>query len=311
MRVLKAVLVTLSLQAVTDAYILPRGLLSQSQQIRGVTTSLHAVDNGKLTEAEEARARLRAQVQQAEARRKRLQDEIDASNKAEVKGREKVQNAMSERDLARQQLRKVSGGADLFPVAGLTLGALAYGRSVLNQRRKKVEEEELEKLRKKFERKEAQDNTGFLLAVGTAAAISSSTVSINNGAVSVSNPGTSSNSNTRFEKSPSQKVEASKRATELPFLEQKIKKAESEVRANRLAVEAATKKAKEAAAELEAGEKGRLDLVKQLEAAEKKVEVEQKVAAEKVAKAAAADQAAANLAAKAAKELKAKEDEIR
>ena len=46
-------------------------------------------------------------------------------------------------------------------------------------------------------------------------------------------------------------------------------------------------------------------------AAEKKVEVEQKVAAEKVAKAAAADQAAANLAAKAAKELKAKEDEIR
>ena len=302
MRIRKAILVVLVLQAIADAFIIPRGPLSHSHVRR------FATDSG-LSDAEAARAKLRQQVQEAEARRKRLQEEMEANKRQEEKGRQKLQSAISDRESSRRQLRQASGGADIFPVAGLTLGAIAYGRNVLEQRRKKVEEDELEQFQKKLEkereRRESADNRNFILAVSGAAAIASS--SFDKDVPAESNRGFGGNTIEQFS---GKKAKAGDR-TELPYLEQKIKKAETEVKTNRLLVEEAEKKAKLAASELESGEQARLLLQKQLEDAEQKVAKETAKKAEEAAKKAAAEKAASEAAAKAAKELAAKEAEIR
>lgn len=96
-----------------------------------------------LAETELTREKLKREVEDAEKRRNLLEAQLEASKKKQELGKEELRKSLQERDDTRMVVREITGGSSgrsgLFPLASLSLGALALGRSALEARRKKQE----------------------------------------------------------------------------------------------------------------------------------------------------------------------------
>lgn len=92
-----------------------------------------------LADSELAKEKLRRELEAAESRRKQLELQLEASKTKQQIGRKQLENSMRERDMSRTEVREITGGSGLFPLASLSVGAIALGRGALEQRRKKVE----------------------------------------------------------------------------------------------------------------------------------------------------------------------------
>jgi hypothetical protein len=95
-----------------------------------------------LADSELVKEKLRRELEAAETRRKQLELQLEASKTKQQIGRQQLENSMKERDMTRNEIRDIKGGSGLFPLASLSVGAIALGRSALEQRRQKVEGKE-------------------------------------------------------------------------------------------------------------------------------------------------------------------------
>lgn len=119
--------------------LLQRGQLEQRLK-SNFQESAPTTTVANLADSELAREKLKREVEDAEKRRKALEAQLDLSKKKQEMGKAELRKAVQERDVTRSAVREITGGTTgLFPVATLSLGALAAGRSALEQRRKKLE----------------------------------------------------------------------------------------------------------------------------------------------------------------------------
>lgn len=138
----------MSLEAGADGFIVPHAGLVAKQI--GRLSSTPSPDNesqfnktpqitiSDLSEAELARQKLQLELEALQKKRNTIEKQMEEARQRQEKGKSQLRKSISERDLSRSELREITGGSNFLPLS-LTLGAAALGRSVLEQRRKKVE----------------------------------------------------------------------------------------------------------------------------------------------------------------------------
>jgi hypothetical protein len=266
MRLLRFALIVLSLKAGVDAFTTRKSVVSTVTRLsKSVTESTEAPDDFEKRVLIRVRERLKENMKAAESERENILNEIEASsikenvleteidekessrqlNPADEKIRLEKELAKIEkkkellkRSLEKSQSREELGLKPAAATIGLTVGAFAYGRSKLEQRRQKVEEQEQERIEKERIEKEitkkAQNkaltakNKGALFLQTTAALGGVSLLAIDGSASPVDNTDQLPRRQIPVEQF-SDTATASNPAADLPYLEEKIKQAERKV----------------------------------------------------------------------------------
>ena len=272
MRVLPLALLAISLEVGIDAFLTPRGILQPKKGLFALSESEGEFFNTDAAFQSESET-LRAQMEEAQNRRRALEQEILNGETNLLLGQQELENSMNARDAARKELFKATS-ALLGPaggIAGLSLGA-AKGRQSLEQRRKKIEEDEFKEYQKRLDDKLGKEDKNVVKSLGGAAVVlgTAAIAALGFGkGISVPVNRLSDGGNTgKVEKVASNTKTIDKVYPDLPYLEEKIKKAEEAVKERQAAVQQATAETKQLSERLVVEDKNAKQLQAQLLAAE-------------------------------------------
>jgi hypothetical protein len=299
MNILNLALAALSLESGVDAF-LPRASLvaKQHQQVRSVPQAAFPGDEYQYeSEFTEASQTILDALEEAQARRRQLENEIEIGEKSLQNEISALEIAVLERDATRQALISATTGL-LGPVGGIAglSASVVAGRSALQQRREKIEELERKEFQKRLDAAIQDDQKNVFQNVGTAAAVIGTAVAaFANKDTLLNLPQSSPSSNSKVEQVAFKKTRDANPTADLPYLEEKIKKAEAEVQMKQNMVEELSSKSQKLETLLKTEEDSSKFLQTQLLVAEKSaMEAQSRISdAEQLAKEAQASAIAA------------------